>query len=286
MFGYIITNAETLPEDRQARFRSFYCGLCRTLRRRYGLKGSATLSYDLTFLAVLLNALYEPEETAGRERCHPHPLKAHEYVISEVMDYAAAMNLALAYHKLRDNWADDRSVGSLSASRMLRTAYERVARAYPGPCEAIEQWLQDIHDMEAREESRVDLPMNATGRMLGRLFVWREGDMWAELLSEVGDGLGRFIYLMDAWEDLPEDLKRGRYNPLKGAGDRADLDDFIQSALMLPIADATSAFEQLPILLDQDILRNILYSGVWTKFAMIRKKRESKTEEKEHAGSI
>ena len=77
MFGYIITNAETLPKERQERFRSFYCGLCRVLRREYGLKGTATLSFDMTFLAVLLNALYECDETAGEERCAPHPVKAH-----------------------------------------------------------------------------------------------------------------------------------------------------------------------------------------------------------------
>ena len=69
MFGYIVTNQKALPEDRQRRFRALYCGLCRTLRKRHGLAGSATLSYDLTFLAALLNALYEPGEVEGRERC-------------------------------------------------------------------------------------------------------------------------------------------------------------------------------------------------------------------------
>ena len=67
MFGYVITNPEALPKERQQRFRAFYCGLCATLRRRHGLASSAALSYDMTFLAMLLNAVYEPGERFGRE---------------------------------------------------------------------------------------------------------------------------------------------------------------------------------------------------------------------------
>ncbi|MBR1560315.1 MAG: hypothetical protein IJ646_08775 [Clostridia bacterium] len=285
MFGYIITNAESLPKERQERFRGFYCGLCRRLRLRYGLVGSTTLSFDMTFLAVLLNALYEPDETEACERCVPHPFKAHDYVDTEVMDYVADMNVALAYHKCLDNWLDDRSVLSLSEAKLLKSAYRKVSGLYPQKCAAIERWLDDIHVMERSGLQAIDPPVNATGRLLGELFVYRD-DVWADTLREVGDGLGRFIYLMDAWDDLPEDMKRKRYNPLKGYARRADYDAFCQSALMLSVADATRAFELLPIVRDADILRNILYSGVWSKYALIRNKRESGKKEKEHAGSL
>ena len=67
MFGYIVTSPEALPKERQQRFRAMYCGLCRTLRKRHGFLTSTTLSYDLTFLATLLNALYEPGESTKRK---------------------------------------------------------------------------------------------------------------------------------------------------------------------------------------------------------------------------
>ena len=104
MFGYIMTSTENLPEERQGRFREFYCGLCRTLRRRHGLPGGLTLSYDMTFLAVLLNALYEPGEHRGEARCPVHPMKKRGYIDTPVMDYCADLNVALAYHKCLDNW--------------------------------------------------------------------------------------------------------------------------------------------------------------------------------------
>ena len=280
MFGYIITSAESLPKERQDRFRAFYCGLCRRLRLNYGLLGTATLSYDMTFLAVLLNALYEPEEAEAQERCVPHPFKQHSFVDSPVLDYVADMNVALAYHKCLDNWLDDKNALSAAEARLLKSAYRQIEARYPRRCAEIVAWLDEIHAMESKNLREIDPPVNATGVMLGKLFMWREDDLWAETLQELGDGLGRFIYLMDAYEDLPADMRHGRYNPLTAYRERADYEEFCQSALMLAIADATRAFELLPILRDADILRNILYSGVWSKYVLIRKKRESDLKEK------
>ena len=279
MFGYVITNAESLPKDRQERFRRFYCGLCRKLRLKYGLLGTATLSYDMTFLAALLNALYEPGEVEREERCLPHPVKSHGYVDTPALDYAADMNVALAYHKCLDNWLDDKNVISAAEAKLLKAAYRQVEARYPQHCADIVDWLDAIHAMEAQNLDQIDPPVNVTGAMLGKLFIWQEGDIWAEQLYAIGDGLGRFIYFMDAYDDLPEDTRRKRYNPLKGYRQRPDYEAFCQSALMLAIADATRAFEELPIVLDADILRNILYSGIWSEYALIRKKREPSQKE-------
>lgn len=286
MFGYIMANADNLSKERQARFREFYCGLCRTLRHRYGALGGLTLSYDMTFLGVLLNALYEPGETGGEERCPLHPVKRHRYADSPVLEYCADMNVALSYHKCLDDWRDDKNAVSAAEAKLLNAAYRRVLDAWPEQCAAIEDWLCEIHDIEARDLQALDPPVNATGRMLGRLFQYKKGDAWAESLGVIGDGLGRFIYLMDAYDDLPRDIRRGRYNPLKAYRDRSDYEDFCRDAMMLAVADATREFELLPIVLDADLLRNILYSGVWSKYALIRNKRNSKKKERDHAGPL
>ena len=273
MFGYVTVNKEALPEERQRRYRAVYCGLCATLRQRHGLSGGMTLSNDLAFLSLLLNALYEPREQAGRERCPLHPLKAHDYLLSPVMAYAADMNVALAYHKCLDNWRDDRNALAAGEGALLRQAYRKVKDAYPDKCAAIEAWLDAIHDIEARNLLEIDPPMNATGRMLGELFVYPGDETWSEELRTIGDGLGRFIYFMDAYEDLPLDARKGNYNPLKSLRDREDYEALCKDALTMMIADATDAFESLPVVLDADIIRNVLYSGVWSKYALLQKKR-------------
>lgn len=277
MFGYIVANADALPAERRQRFRALYCGLCKALRARHGLAGSATLSYDMTFLAMLLNALYEPGERAGRERCPAHPVKAHDYALSPVMDYVSDMNVALAYHKCLDNWRDDKNPLAAGEGALLRRAYGKVARTWPDKCAAIEAWLDEIHALEDSGRLEIDPPVNATGRLLGELFVYRTGDVWADALRAVGDGLGRFVYFMDAYEDLPQDLKRGRFNPLGALRDREDYEELCKTALTMMVAGATEAFETLPIVLDYDILSNVLYSGVWSRYAHLQGKRDAKS---------
>ena len=275
MFGYVVTNPASLSKARQERFRALYCGLCRTLRRRHGLFGSATLSYDLTFLALLLNALYEPGEQADEERCPARPVKRHHFVTSPVMDYVADMNVALAYHKCRDNWIDDKNLVSAAEGALLKRAYASVNRAWPGRCEAIEAWLDEIRVIERQKRMEIDPPVNATGRMLGELFIWPERRDWTEELRQIGDGLGRYIYFMDAYDDLPADIRRKRYNPLRTLRDGENYESFCKDAMTMMVADATEAFERLPVVLDAAIIRNVLYSGIWSRYAFLQEKRNA-----------
>lgn len=110
MFGYVTIAAGALTQEQRERYRAYYCGLCHALKHRYGALGCMTLSYDITFLYLLLSSLYEPDEIRGTARCLPHPFRPHAYVQSELCDYCCDMNLALAYHKCLDDWHDDRSL--------------------------------------------------------------------------------------------------------------------------------------------------------------------------------
>lgn len=134
MFGYVVANYAQLTPEQTARYRGCYCGLCRTLGQRYGLRGRAALTYDMTFLVLLLSSLYEPEETHGTERCALHPAKPHGYWYSEITDYAADMNLALAYYSCLDNWRDDHSLPHLAEARLLEKNVPRCAAGIPGRC--------------------------------------------------------------------------------------------------------------------------------------------------------
>ena len=89
----------------------------------------------------------------------------------------------------------------------------------------------------------------------------------------MGFFLGKFIYIMDAYEDLPEDLKKGRYNPLRDMYGKDDYEGRMKQILCMMIAESTAEFERLPCLLDVDILRNILYDGVWNRYNKIQMKK-------------
>lgn len=275
MFGYVTIAPGSLSKERQERYRSFYCGLCRTLKKRHGHLETVTLSYDATFLYLLLTALYEPQETAGAERCLPHPVKPHGYVENELAAYCCDMNLALAYHKCMDDWQDDRSLTGRAEAALLQKAYDRVCERYPEKCREIARCLEESAALEKSGNARLDDMANLTGRMLGVLYRWQE-DEWADTLERMGQAIGRFIYVMDAYDDLEQDIRRNRFNALREYREREDYEAFVKECLTLLIAEGTDAFETLPIVQDMDILRNILYAGCWTRYQQKQLRRERK----------
>lgn len=120
MFGYVVVNKPELKFREFDVYRAYYCGLCHSLSKRHGLSGQLTLSYDMTFLVILLSSLYEPEHSVTSKRCIVHPLKRQNIISSEFTDYVADMNVILSYFKCLDDWHDDRSVLKLAYSKLLK----------------------------------------------------------------------------------------------------------------------------------------------------------------------
>ncbi len=275
MFGYVSINPEALEEAEQKRFRAAYCGLCHALRERYGNAGRLTLSNDMTFLSLLLGALYEPEEQAAEERCALHPLRKHACVRHEATAYAADMNILLAYHKCLDDVADERSLRGKAGKAALEKAYAQVSARYPEQCRAVADSLASLSALERERSQELDALSRQSGRMLGACFVWKK-DVFAPSLRAMGEALGRFVYLMDAYEDYDSDIRRGRFNPLRDMHGQADYEERMEEILTMEMAQCVKAFDYLPIEQDAGLIRNILYSGVWGKYAYLRRKRKEK----------
>ena len=279
MFGYIVANSEILSEEDKQRYKGVYCGLCRTLKERHGQFGRMTLNYDMTFLILVLNSLYEPEMSKGKERCIVHPCKQHCYLSNEITSYAADMNVALAYLNQLDNWHDDKNILSLIYARILRKKYEKIAKEYPRQCQAMEDCIGRLSELEKSGEQNPDAGARLFGELLGEIFAFRE-DRWTESLRAMASALGEFIYIMDAVIDLPRDVKKHRYNPLNALKKAGRSDAYFKDILTMLIGNCTMDFEKLPMVEDVPIMRNILYSGVWTKYELEQEKRTRRKGEK------
>ena len=278
MFGYVAPVLSVLSDEQKQRYRSFYCGVCHALRKRHGQTGRLSLSNDMTFLAILLSSLYEPETGATHSRCGVHPLKSHAYLSSPMIDFAADMNALLFYFKCMDQRMDDRSIRGKAGESLFRKSLEQLRKTRPVQTEGVEKALTGLWAEEKEPDPVPDRLCNLSGEMLGSVFVPFPEDPWAGVLRSLGAGLGRFIYWMDAWEDYDNDQKKGRFNPLTGYRDRPDYQDFCHETLEFLIADAAECFEILPLEQDLDILRNILYSGVWQRYTLITEKAKRKEE--------
>lgn len=273
MYGYVVINKPELKIREFDEYRSYYCGLCRVLGNRHGVTAKMSVSFDMTFLVVLLSGLYEPDIIYAKRRCMANPVTRHEERYSEVTDFVADMNILMSYYKCVDDWQDERKVTKKVYSDVIKKRVVEISERYPKKAEVIKAELERLSQLEEAQEDNIDTVSECFGKLLAELLVFKE-DEWQETLRELGFALGKFIYIMDAYEDLNDDIKKNRFNMLKSHRENPHFDELIESILNDLMARCARCFERLPIIQNAGILRNIIYSGVWTRFAEIKAKRE------------
>ncbi|MFA9378734.1 MAG: DUF5685 family protein [Lachnotalea sp.] len=275
MFGYVTINKQELKIKEYNRYHAYYCGLCHTLKERHGFLGQMTLTYDMTFLVLLLTSLYESDTAHMQKHCIVHPVKKHDLLLNAISAYAADMNIALAYHHFMDDWNDEKKLNGLAGAAVLKRKYKIIQKRYPRQCRVIASSLSKLQQYELNNEKSLDLVSGCFGTLMAELFVLKD-DVWKDNLQKFGFFLGKYIYLIDAYFDLEEDIKNKSYNPLIFYKDRADYEEFCHEMLTLMISEAANEFEKLPCVIDVEILRNILYGGVWSKYNAKKQKIERK----------
>ena len=280
MFGYVVMNKPEIKFKDFDMYRSFYCGLCRELKERYGLSGQITLTYDMTFVILLLSGLYEPPTKKGLTRCIVHPVRRQPVRKNAITEYAADMNIFLTYYKCKDDWNDERSILGLAFGKLLERKEKKSEKLWSKKVQTIVSCLDELSELEKENATDIDRVSGCFGRIMAEIFAYRE-DVWEPTLRRMGFYFGKFIYLLDAYDDVEEDVKKGNYNPFSKDYIIKGFDDRVKSMLMMMMAETCREFEKLPIIKYTDILRNILYSGVWCRFENVSGKRK-KEQEKEH----
>ena len=171
MFGFVMANGSELDKDQRKRYGAAYCGICRRIRDTASNTARLGLSYDMTFLALLLMSLYEPEETSGPNACCLHPISKRPWVDNAYVAYAADMNVLLAYYNCSDDYNDE---GKLIA-KMMANVYEKrlhtLQKQYPRQTQAVEQCLQRLHRLEQENCANPDEPANCFGDLMAELLV-------------------------------------------------------------------------------------------------------------------
>lgn len=272
MFGYIIVNKAEMKFKEFDVYHSYYCGICRDLKKKYGALGQLALSYDMTFLAILLTGLYDPQTRRGSCKCAAHPFESHETRNNAFTEYAADMNMLFAYYKCRDDWEDERKLWKLIYGRLLEGRAGGLRDAYAHKAEAIRRLMEEFSEAEKSPDAEIDTLAGLFGRVMGEIVAVYE-DEWADNLRRLGFFLGKFIYLCDAYEDIELDIRKGTPNPLKRKYQDPDFEEECRTILMMMMSECCKEFERLPILENVEILRNILYSGVWCRYEAVHEKR-------------
>ena len=238
--------------------------------------GQASLSYDMTFLLMLFTGLYDPKTKQDSCRCIAHPFDKHEIRTNVFTDYVADMNILFTCYKCNDDWEDEKKFWKLVYGKLLEGKGKKLKGAYLEKIRNISLLMYDFSQAEQVGNEDIDTMAGLFGKVMAQITVCRE-DEWSETLSRFGFFLGKFIYLLDAYEDVEEDIKKGTYNPLKKMYYHPDFEEQCKTILTLMMSECCKEFEKLPILENVEILRNVLYSGVWCRYEAVREKRGKDT---------
>lgn len=274
MFGYVIANKPELKIKDFEVYQGYYCGMCKSLKKRYGNLSRLTLNYDLTFVAILLSSLSLSDPSMKEGRCVIHPLTKHKEISDKYVDYCADMSILLSYFKCDDDYHDEKSLKARTYQSLLKKSFKKIEKKYPGLVSHIEECLYTSSKLE-KEETTIDDISNQTGKMLGQILCY-DNMMWKDHLYKLGFYLGKYIYILDAYDDIEKDIKSHSFNILISKKDDENFDKWVEDILTLLISKACEEFECLPIIDNYDLLKNILYSGIWTRYDLVHKKRGEK----------
>ena len=270
MFGYILPRKDKLPEEERRRYHAAYCGLCRSLKLNYGFKARFLVNYDMTFLYFLL------EQGEGKETlrcvCPANPFCKKDCLPSDgAMEYAADLSVLLSVWKLRDALRDGGFFHRLAAGaglRLFRKAYEKAAKKQREADRIFADQLAKLHALEESNCPSIDRAADAFATLLGGCASYWKTEKLRRITALLLYHVGRFLYLVDALEDLPKDHRSGSYNPLRYRYqlENGKLTDEDQAQLLetvdASVSMAASALELLPETENQTILRNIIYYGM------------------------
>ncbi len=271
MYGYVRPPLQLLSERETERFRQVYCGLCHTLGERYGQAARFILNYDFTFLAILLSE--GDEGGAAKARCMASPFRQHAYRTSTpAMVLAADESVILAYWQLRDGVEDHDWLHGLKyrgLSKVLEPAYQKAAAARPGFDACTREHLNLLAQLERERCDSMDRAADTFAGLLAGAAGEIGDPVRQRVLHQLLYHLGRWVYLVDAADDLKKDAESGNYNPvalrfgLKNGTWTPESRREFTASLDHSIHMMTTAFELIPFGVWTPILQGTLYTGLF-----------------------
>jgi len=264
MFGYVRPFRGELKCKDLELYRATYCGLCRTLRRRCGIMAPMILNYDFTFLAWL-TAPEKGEQVTCRHRCHVLPVRRCMCQQSPALEQAADASVILTHWQLKDKIRDDKGFARVKArcvKLLLSRAYVRATRRLPEFDRVVAGQLEQLHQLEQERCPSLDRPADTFAKLLMAAAPAVEDAGHRRATEQLLYHLGRWIYLIDARDDLEEDRKSGNYNPIALRWDGEILDEELQNTLNHSIALMRSAADLLNFGRQTELIENVLRFGL------------------------
>ncbi|MGI6153871.1 MAG: DUF5685 family protein [Christensenellaceae bacterium] len=266
MFGYITPYVGELKVREYELYQTYYCGLCSVLKKKYNK--TSILNYDCTFIYLLGDALKnEQAGEAAPYACRLHPIRKRNALVTEAAGYAADINALMGHAKIEDDARDGRF-----RAKLLLPFYKRLYKKARESQPLIYGKMLEMSEGLTRLEQEKSADTDATAHTYAQLFggVLMELDlMQSHILYDFGYSLGRWVYLVDAYDDIKRDIRQGDYNvfvekyKLSGDGEvPEEVKKAAEFSLFYALGNAAQEFSRLEIKKNKSILENIVYYGL------------------------
>ncbi len=269
MFGYVTADKPEMKVKEFETYKSYYCGLCKGIKKHYSLCTCGFLNYDCSFLYILLSSVSQTTAEFTTARCIANPFKKVFYANDSGLDYAAAINVLLTMGKLQDDVNDDKKF----TARLLRSVFSRQNKKaksdFPLACSAINESLASMLKSEQDRCDDIDLIAGQFGTLLGQVMAAGNEEQ-SKVLFNLGYNLGRWIYIIDALQDIEKDAKNSSYNPFieKFGKDTESAKESASFNMYASLAASCNAYDLLDVYKNDEIIRNVLFSGLYKRTKM------------------
>nr|WP_302598395.1 DUF5685 family protein [uncultured Cellulosilyticum sp.] len=286
MFGYITPLKDELRIREYTDFKSYYCGLCFHIKKHFGNLPRMILNYDMTFLGLLLDSLSPQDNLLTQKACMANPLKKKPILLdNDALSYAAAMNVALVYFKLLDDKMDDHSLKSKVLALGLTPYKNKFPSSLQTTYNIIEKNLNKLTALENNKDfSSIDEIAHPFSLIVGHIFkdypfeIVGDSPNTREHLFQFGYCLGKWIYIIDAIDDLEKDMSKSKFNPLDFLYNKGNLNfdalfskikDRINFTLLNCGTSVKEHLDALPLQRNEEILENIISLGMMEQYTKV-----------------
>lgn len=289
MFGYVKPDKPELKIKDYETYKAIYCSLCRTLGKEYGLLARFLLTYDAAFYALLKKTVLQSKpDCAYKGVCRFNPLKKCNYIDTDsYLKDAAALTVIMFYYKVLDNINDGKHLKRLAARLVypyIKIKFNKAVKKYSKYNDIIKTSTDEQIRIENEKTDSIDIAAHPTAVSLQKIFSdGIKDETQKRIVERIGYCLGRWVYLVDAFDDLESDIKAGAYNPfaLKYkldksflTGDNKAIEDDIIKSIRLTANETGLALGLLDKNCYKPLIENIVFDGMEAELMkIIRKKR-------------
>ena len=269
MFGNVKPAKSQMTIGQYTDYRAYYCGLCKSMGKRYAGLCNLGLSYEAVFIAIIVSAMSDDAVYLKRQRCIVHPFTKSPMVVhNSSVDKAAALNVLLLYNKIKDDIRDDGGIISRLAKIWFKRPYTRAAREDTQTDSIIASKLDELNMLEEGLCDVIDMAAQPFAEMMGELALKVMPDGGNDIYW-FGFFMGKWLWVIDAFADIKKDHESNSYNPFILANKGLTADDVIASSrddaqflLEGALTEIGRLYDKLPIKRNKEILENIIFVGM------------------------